>query len=482
MGFFKRFFTGVKHMLIGRARLEEAFDTQIVVSEKMEQACTLWASMYENEPPWKNIKGGKLSLNLAKAVCSELARLATFESEIEVTGDNERAKYLNDQMQKVIKKLRKHVEKAGSTSGIVFKPYISGDKIRVAVVSGTNFYPTEFGGDGEVRGGIFTDFRYVGNLRFTRLEWHRFEGNQYRISNKAYKVNAAVVDDLTGMVLGKPCSLKEVNDWAGIEPEITLNNVTDPLLGHLKMPMANNIEDDSPLGVSVFAAAVDDIREADEQFSRIIWEYKAKEVAVYVSDEALDRDKTGKAIIPSGLERILRNLKFDNNKNFYEVFSPDFRDESLFNGLNKILRNIEFKCGLAYGTLSDVQDVEKTAEEIRNSKQRSFSTVSDIQSSIEEALTELLYAMDTLCTLYNLAPPGNIELKCSFGDGVLEDIDKEFARRLNLVNAGLLRPELFIAWYFHCSEEEAKAMMPGAEELMDEDGDEDDPDDIPKEE
>lgn len=469
-------------MLIGRARLEEAFDTQIVVSEKMEQACTLWASMYENEPPWKNIKGGKLSLNLAKAVCSELARLATFESEIEVTGDNERAKYLNDQMQKVIKKLRKHVEKAGSTSGIVFKPYISGDKIRVAVVSGTNFYPTEFGGDGEVRGGIFTDFRYVGNLRFTRLEWHRFEGNQYRISNKAYKVNAAVVDDLTGMVLGKPCSLKEVNDWAGIEPEITLNNVTDPLLGHLKMPMANNIEDDSPLGVSVFAAAVDDIREADEQFSRIIWEYKAKEVAVYVSDEALDRDKTGKAIIPSGLERILRNLKFDNNKNFYEVFSPDFRDESLFNGLNKILRNIEFKCGLAYGTLSDVQDVEKTAEEIRNSKQRSFSTVSDIQSSIEEALTELLYAMDTLCTLYNLAPPGNIELKCSFGDGVLEDIDKEFARRLNLVNAGLLRPELFIAWYFHCSEEEAKAMMPGAEELMDEDGDEDDPDDIPKEE
>ena len=482
MGFFKRFFTGVKHMLIGRARLEEAFDTQIVVSEKMEQACTLWASMYENEPPWKNIKDGKLSLNLAKAVCSELARLATFESEIEVTGDNERAKYLNDQMQKVIKKLRKHVEKAGSTSGIVFKPYISGDKIRVAVVSGTNFYPTEFGGDGEVRGGIFTDFRYVGNLRFTRLEWHRFEGNQYRISNKAYKVNAAVVDDLTGMVLGKPCSLKEVNDWAGIEPEITLNNVSDPLLGHLKMPMANNIEDDSPLGVSVFAAAVDDIREADEQFSRIIWEYKAKEVAVYVSDEALDRDKTGKAIIPSGLERILRNLKFDNNKNFYEVFSPNFRDESLFNGLNKILRNIEFKCGLAYGTLSDVQDVEKTAEEIKSSKQRSFSTVSDIQSSIEDAMVQLLYAMDTLCTLYNLAPLGNIELKCSFGDGVLEDIDKEFARRLNLVNAGLLRPELFIAWYFHCSEEEAKAMMPGAEELMDEDGAEDDPDDIPKEE
>ena len=164
------------------------------------------------------------------------------------------------------------------------------------------------------------------------------------------------------------------------------------------------------------------------------------------------------------------------------MFSPDFRDESLFNGLNKILRNIEFKCGLAYGTLSDVQDVEKTAEEIKSSKQRSFSTVSDIQSSIEDALVQLLHAMDTLCTLYNLAPAGKSELVCSFGDGVLEDIDKEFARRLNLVNAGLLRPELFIAWYFRCSEEEAKEMMPGAEEVMDEDGDEEDPEDIPQEE
>lgn len=469
-------------MLIGRARIEEAFDTQIVISEKMESACNLWASMYENNPPWKNIEEGHLTLNLPKAICSELARLATFESKIEVTGDNARATYMNEQMQKVIKKLRNHVEKAGSTSGMVFKPYISGDAIRVAAVRGTNFYPTEFGGDGEIRGGIFIDFRYSGKFRYTRLEWHRFVGNQYLISNKAYKVNTVTVDDKNGLVLGKPCALTEVTDWAGISPEVVLNDVTAPLFAYLKMPMANNIEDDSPLGVSMFASAIDDIREADEQFSRIIWEYKAKEVAVYVSDDALDRDKEGKVIIPSGMDRILRNLKFDNDKNFYQVFSPEFRDTSLFNGLNKILRNVEFKCGLAYGTLSDVQDVEKTAEEIKSSKQRSFSTVSDIQACIEDALTDLLYAMDALCTLYNLAPAGKCEIMCSFGDGVLEDIDKEFARRHNLVNAGLLRPELFLAWYFRCTEEDAKAMMPGAEEIMDEGGDEDDPEDIPQEE
>lgn len=469
-------------MLIGRARLEEAFDTQIVTSQNMESASNLWAEMYANSPPWKCVEKGKLSLNLPKAICSEIARLATFESEIEVTGDSDRAVYMNEQMNLVVRKLRNYVEKASSTSGVVFKPYISGGKILVAAVRGTNFFPTEFGGDGEIRGGIFLDFRYSGNLRYTRLEWHHFDGKQYVIQNKAYKTDVSVVNDQNGMILGRPCNLREVQDWSDIEIETRLNNVDAPLFSYFKMPMANNIEDDSPLGVPVFASAVDDIREADEQFSRIIWEYKAKEVAVYISDEALELDKDGHVIIPSGLDRILRHLKFDNYKNFYEVFSPEFRDTSLFNGLNKILRNVEFKCGLAYGTLSDVQEVEKTAEEIKSSKQRSYSTVSDIQSCIENALTDLLYAMDTLCTLYKLAPAGKCELMCSFGDGVLEDIDKEFARRLNLVNSGLLRPELFLAWYFRCSEEEAKAMMPGAEEIMDEDGDEDDPDDIPIEE
>ena len=51
------------------------------------------------------------------------------------------------------------------------------------------------------------------------------------------------------------------------------------------------------------------------------------------------------------------------------------------NGYNRIVQKIEFNCGLAYGTLSDPQVVDKTAEEIISSKQRSYATVKAIQNS-----------------------------------------------------------------------------------------------------
>ena len=67
-------------------------------------------------------------------------------------------------------------------------------------------------------------------------------------------------------------------------------------------------------------------------------------------------------------------MDFDDDKEQYKVFAPPIRDKSLINGFNAILRRVEFNSGLAYGTLSDLNTVDKTAEEIKTSKQRSSCT------------------------------------------------------------------------------------------------------------
>ena len=83
--------------------------------------------------------------------------------------------------------------------------------------------------------------------------------------------------------------------------------------------------------------------------------------------------------LPKRKNQIYRKYDVDSlDGNFYNIFSPEIRDSSQFNYFNKILQRIEFNCGLAYGTLSDPQTVEKTAEEIRTSKQRSYTQVSSI--------------------------------------------------------------------------------------------------------
>lgn len=59
-----------------------------------------------------------------------------------------------------------------------------------------------------------------------------------------------------------------------------------------------------------------------------------------------------------------------------------------------------------------------------------------------------------------LAPAGSVEQAVSFGDSIFEDTATEFARQKMLVDAGYLKPEKLIGWYFGVDEAGAAAYMP----------------------
>ena len=149
-----------------------------------------------------------------------------------------------------------------------------------------------------------------------------------------------------------------------------------------------------------------------------------------------------------------------NNNAMIQPYSPDIRDSSMFKGLDELLRRVEFLCGLAYGTLSNPNQVDRTATEIKASKQRSYTTVSNMQKAWDNGLDSLIEIMNTLCDLYGITPAGEIQKLCSWGDGVLEDTEVEYQRRWSMVLAGKLKVEKFYAWYFGCTEEEAKEYIP----------------------
>ena len=164
--------------------------------------------------------------------------------------------------------------------------------------------------------------------------------------------------------------------------------------------------------------------------------------------------------LPQKDDRIYRKYDVDcAEHSFYNIFSPEIRDSSYFNCFNRILQRIEFNCGLAYGTLSDHQTVDKTAEEIKTSKQRSYTQVSAIQRNLESAVNDLFHAVSVYAKIGGIsAVPAEIS--------VLEDTDKEFQRRLQMVSAGILTKEKFIAWYFHCDEKKAAEYIPQADALF----------------
>lgn len=440
---------------------KRALKVDVAISSEMQTAIDQWAAMFMDKAPW--LDDTTQSLGLASAVAGEIARLTTVELESTVTG-SPRADYLQGEYERVLADLRSRVETAAAGGGLVFKPYVDGEHIAVDCVPAWRFFPTAFNSQREVTGAVFVEQVTKGKTYYTRMEHHQLTDEGYTIRNLTFS-------SLTRGTLGNPCSLEAVDEWADLEPELTIRykDGTAPegvLFSYFRMPFSNTVDPESPLGVSVYSRAVGLIKEADRQYSRILWEYEGSELAVDASQGALQvKGPDGKApVLPPRSKRLFRELAIDQGQggDLYKVFNPEIRDTSLFNGLDKILKRIEFNCNLAYGTLSDPQNVDKTAEEIRSSKQRSYSAVCDVQQALQGALEHLVWAMDFYATLYKLAPRGEYEVNFTWGDGVLQDTDKEYMRRKEMADNGYLRPEKFVAWYFGISEEEAKDYLPEA--------------------
>lgn len=432
--------------------VKNAVGVDIAVSDEMQDAVELWQKMFQNKAPW--IDDNTQSMGLASAIAGEMARLTLVEFKSEITGST-RADFLQENYNYVLEKLREQTEFATAMGGIVFKPYVEGGKIAIDFVHAGKFIPTAYNSRQEVTGAVFVERVKKGKIWYTRLEYHNLSDAGYIIQNRAFS-------STNESQLGTSISLQSVNEWSSLESEITLgyqdgSTLEKPLFVYFKMPFANHIDENSPLGVSVYSRAIGLIEQADKQYSRILWEYEGSELAVDASINALNNSK-----LPERRKRLFRQLELDRGTNgdLYEVFSPEIRDSSLFNGLNQLMRRIEFNCNLSYGTLSDPQNEAKTAEEIRMSKQRSYAAVCDIQSALEDALKHLVWVLDYYTSLYKLAPVGEYETSFNWGDGVLSDTGTEFAQLKAMVDSGVLKAEKLLAWYFGVSEEEAAEYIP----------------------
>ena len=436
--------------------IQKAMGVDIAISKKMSTAIYQWGKLYTNEAPW--IKDDIKSLGLPAAICTEMARLVTMESEIKISGST-RADMIAQYMVPFLSNLSRYVEYACSTGGISFKPYMDGKGIAIDVTKAGYFYPVSFDSAENITGVIFPEFKRVGKKLFTRLEYQQFDDETYTITNKAFVSRQAQVKNDNVINLGQEIRLEEVPEWENIEPYAEFRNADRTLFSYFKIPVANNIDPESPLGVSIFARAVDQIRDADEQYGATMWEYKSKETAIQATSEFFKRNRQGEVLLPKGKERqyvdMGSNISDVDGRPFFNVYSPEIRDESFFNGYNKIVQKVEFNSGLAYGTLSDPQVVEKTAEEIKMSKQRSYSTVKAIQNNLEEAIKVLVNAVDAWMTIEDLAPPGSVNITMSWDDSLVTDKQAEREQDLKDLAAGVMQAyEYRMKWY---GEDEATA-------------------------
>lgn len=454
MGLVNGIVNTVKRFFFPQAVAEREFGASPAVSLTMEQHIGLWYAMMVNTPPWQNCD--VKAVGLPAAICREVARPTLVEFTANITG-SKRADYLNENFQTAKENFNRALELGLALGGVALKPYIYGDKMLVDVTGAAGFQPTKFDPSGHCIGGVFKDKPVkVNGTYYVRLESHELNGTTYTIKNKAY------YSDSAGSV-GADAQLTTIPEWADIEPEVAIENVDGPLFAYFKPPIANTADSNSMCGMSIYgdAATVELIKQADEQWERLCWEYKSSERKVLMDGTSSTADMFNKRLFEIG--------PFSPNGDFFQHIEPQIRDDAIYRGFQNTLRRVEFNIGLSYGDISDPQTIEKTATEIRSSKQRKFVLVSSIQAALAHTFDSLIYAMDVYASLYGLAPAGDYEATYDWGDSILDDQetkDKEFSRDLQLTSAGVMNPWELRAKYLNEDEDTAKTALPTAQEMV----------------
>lgn len=421
----------------------------------------LWSRMYENKSPW--LSKTIASANLPVQIACETAKLVTLELKSEIKG-SAAAKYINEIYQRdVLKKLRKFTEYGLAKGSLIIKPIADKTGIRTQFIQADCFFPICFDGSGNLIKCVLADQIRKGRSIYTLLEIHTLDGSTYTIENRLFK------SENDGL-LGSETSLSDVEQWESLPANFKAVNVKKIPLGFFRCPMANQIDSTSPFGVSVYSRAVDLIKEADKRYSNICWEYEATETAVHVAESMLDYDKENDRYnYPGGKDRLYRKVQYStgaSDKPLIDVFSPQIRSEQLFQGWNNQLRMIEFACSLAYSTLSDPQNVDKTAEEIKSSKQRSYTFIADTQSSLQTALEEWVDAAWFWTQIYHLVPNGKYKTDFDWGDSIISDPDEKRKQDIQDLNLGIMRPEEYRAKWYNEDLKTALANLPQSAEVI----------------
>lgn len=412
-------------------------------------------------------------LPIARTAAKKIASLV-YNEQAEISAEDETLnKFLNDMLanDRFNKNFERYLESALALGGLAMRPYVDGDKIRVAFIQAPVFLPLQSNTQDVSSAAILTKtIKSEGktNVYYTLIEFHEWvtaDGSEigstkdkslYRITNELYKSN-------TDNSLGQRVNLQEL--YPDLEPVTVLKDLSRPLFTYLKTPGMNNKDINSPLGLSIFDNAKTTIDFINRTYDEFMWEIKMGQRRVIVPEQLTQlkvQDNQG---------NITFKRRFDVEQNVYmqvgagnmdsggivDLTTP-IRSSDYISAISEGLKLFEMQIGVSSGMFTfDGQGV-KTATEIVSENSDTYQMRNSIVALVEQSIKELCVSMCELGKAVGLYK-GNIpeldDISVNLDDGVFTDRHAELDYWMKMVAAGFATQKRGIAKTLNITEDEA---------------------------
>lgn len=457
-----------------QGKAKELWDVKAENFPRTQAMSTQCVRAYEGRPGWEDEEDHIYTTNFTNIICSEVARLTFLGTKVTVEGA--RGKYLQDIVDRNYDKFRQWAEYANAAGTIIIKPNGTDfDIVDIDNVLVTETY------NGKIWGAIFISSQKStdGKVFYTRLEYHRFEGDG---DNKVYKVSNKCFVGPTKYSVDEVIPIEDT-PWASLTEEVTMENIERPLYAVLKTPQANPYEKDAPVGAPLVASTLRELQDLDTAYSRMTYEiWQSKRTVLLDADRLMTdggdiRNKNTKigaydrTRANMGLPDFVKAIEGTGEGNIYNEINPTLTTPIRIDGLNIILSQIGYKIGFANGYFVFNQQMGiQTATGVEANQQRTIQFIKDCRDQLEACINDLLYAQAKFADLYDLAPAGDYKLVLDFGD-ITYNREEDKAMWWQYVSVGKVPFWYYMVKFEGMSEKDAKeleqmAQQQGLEQMM----------------
>lgn len=435
--------------------LKQFFENEgynIDVKENFESHINIWDSWYIGKVakfhnywiynrPGHKVKREKRSMQMAKKVCEDWADLL-FDEKVKITLSDDKD---NETLQSLISKLNlmvlinRGVERsfALGTGALVLSVQdiktdgtnydVTNAKLFAEFVEAQKIYPLSWD-SGNITECAFVTYKTEKGQKYAYVSMHiHNELGNYIIKNYKFRCNNSQIEP--------------VEDESILEEFDTRNNI--PWFSIITPNICNNIDSESPYGISVYANAIHTLMNIDDIYDSKDLEVILGRRRTFVSEDMLTfkNDSTGELtpVFDANDISVYTLPKGFNKDQMIQSDNDDLRTDKMIADLDSELNVLSSKVGFGNERYKfDKGDIQ-TATGVISANSDMFRTIKKHELLLESALINyieaIIYASNNFTTI--VFSKQELEIKIDFDDSIIEDKGAEQVRAQTEVTQGL---------------------------------------------
>lgn len=332
-------------------------------------------------------------------------------------------------------------------------------EVKINYVSASDIYPLSWS-NGYISECAFVFHKTIRTKKYEHIQIHRIKGEQYVIENH-------VVENTTG--IGREVSVAEWDSLKEFSSLVPFSETGSPKRQFVidRMNITNNYTKDNPMGVAIFANAIDILQGIDTIYDSYINEFVLGKKRIFVAPEMLYTDQLGNtAFDPNDV--VFYQLPEDSLKNGKPIteVNMDIRSEEHEKAINDNLNLLSLKCGFGSEHYKFENGNIQTATQVISENSDMYRTKNKHEIILSNALTELYQIIARLGSIIGVNTNPDSEIVISFDDSIIEDKQAKRNEDRKDVSMGVMRLEEYRAKYYGETLEEAAKNLPEQNTVM----------------